>query len=379
MTKSANIILQKLFMIPDLGEYCLSAKENEFLVIPGNGSPRWLVPSSSEYGLNVLADWNPYGVNSRIKWLILKFFYRFNLLAGIPGITKVAHEEFSVSPDVKKCQPQESKIIVIPVIYVGTPGPKQKIVVTLVEVQSQQAVTVVKIALGKQAKISIMQEAYMLTQLAKFGVQSVPRLVPGSVAQQTILRGKLSSRRFGKAHIEFLLSLPKVGGKSTFLEKKQELLVLYSGLKTGFTFLQMKSIASAINAIISKNSIELVFIHGDFAPWNIKQTSNYDCKVFDWEDARVDGLPLWDICHFNLIQAHLFKESKDISTFFDGIASNRNTLIESYLTQMNISPADVIQLALLYFLFTIFDENTNFEYKEFLIKQIPSVFKTEIN
>ena len=50
--------------------------------------------------------------------------------------------------------------------------------------------------------------------------------------------------------------------------------------------------------------------HGDFAPWNIVETQ-HGPVLLDWEYAVVDGNPLADYCHFNLIQEVLNRsESK---------------------------------------------------------------------
>ncbi len=38
--------------------------------------------------------------------------------------------------------------------------------------------------------------------------------------------------------------------------------------------------------------------HGDFAPWNIRATSQQNLQVFDWERGQMQGMPGWDWFHF---------------------------------------------------------------------------------
>jgi hypothetical protein len=382
----ANVILKKVFSHHDFEKYRLvrADEHSEYIVIPGNGSPRWLVPRSALYGLSVLTDWSPYGFSSKIKWFLLKVLYRFNLLTQAPGITTLIIDKFqnNTKKNSEKNKASLTSIPVIPVIYVGTPGPQQKAVITLVEEESKQPVCVIKIALEQRAKVSILQEADILVILNKSGITNVPELIKSNdllgFSQQTILKGSLSSRRFTKSHLKFLLSLPMLSEKTCFMEQKKKVLALYDGQQSNFFPLQLKLIEEAINLITSHNTIALAFNHGDFTPWNIKQTRDEECKVFDWEDAQVEGLPFWDICHFFLMQAHLFKEKKQINELITAITKDNNSIINSYLNEMNINVSDAKQLVLLYFLFTIFNVNTSTEYKTFLIGQLSLILNIEL-
>jgi aminoglycoside phosphotransferase (APT) family kinase protein len=44
------------------------------------------------------------------------------------------------------------------------------------------------------------------------------------------------------------------------------------------------------------------FAHGDFAPWNLLETDQ-GLVLLDWESAREDAPPFFDLCHF-LVQSH---------------------------------------------------------------------------
>jgi len=122
-----------------------------------------------------------------------------------------------------------------------------------------------------------------------------------------------------------------------------------------------KLIKTAFDQINGKDAIPLVFVQGDFAPWNIKQNKEQELIVIDWEFANSQGLPLWDLCHFFLIQAHLFDLKNPIQDLI------QEPLIDKYLAGLNICPSDKKDLILLYFLDILFiDKNHDKLYKNFL-------------
>jgi hypothetical protein len=50
-------------------------------------------------------------------------------------------------------------------------------------------------------------------------------------------------------------------------------------------------------------------VHGDFAPWNLLEGRD-SVGVVDWEEARFDGLPFWDIWHYAVQTAALTRWSR---------------------------------------------------------------------
>jgi hypothetical protein len=48
--------------------------------------------------------------------------------------------------------------------------------------------------------------------------------------------------------------------------------------------------------------------HNDFTPWNIR-VENHIARVFDWECAEVEQLPLFDPLHFALMPMALNREA----------------------------------------------------------------------
>ena len=378
----ATTVLAKVLNVGKINPFIISDVNYsaEFLVIPGNGAPRWIIPADARLGRGILTQWRPYGLSSKIKWSVLLTFYKFRLLSKIPKIQIISalqNEEVGLHKIDHQVLRRRNEVV--PVIYVGTPGPQQKAVVTLIDIKSKAPLAIMKIPLGEQAKKSIIREANMLAMLPEIGVGGGSSVLTvdehAGVSLQTVLSGKLSPREFTLRHLGWLLSLPTAGEKFTFDEQKKKLVSLYSSAKFEMTLEQKESINNALLIIEGEKYFDLILTHGDFAPWNIKKEKYSKLKVFDWEDARVNGFPLWDICHFYFIQAHLFNENKriaDLLSFFN----DSNSLIQTYLNKKKIISRDAKKMVLLYVLFTVLNENTDSEYIEFLIKKIPVVINS---
>jgi hypothetical protein len=50
--------------------------------------------------------------------------------------------------------------------------------------------------------------------------------------------------------------------------------------------------------------------HGDFAPWNIRETSDYNTTVLDWERGEAAGIPGWDWFHYLVQTSILVRKEK---------------------------------------------------------------------
>ena len=57
--------------------------------------------------------------------------------------------------------------------------------------------------------------------------------------------------------------------------------------------------------------------HGDFAPWNLLKSKS-GWVLLDWEEARSDGVPFWDLFHF-LVQGHALLRRPTAGGLLSGI------------------------------------------------------------
>lgn len=68
---------------------------------------------------------------------------------------------------------------------------------------------------------------------------------------------------------------------------------------------------SVLNAAVAEKKVHSTLHHGDFAPWNIRATSDQNLQVFDWESAQTQGIPGWDWFHFFVQTAILVKRNPE--------------------------------------------------------------------
>ena len=195
-----------------------------------------------------------------------------------------------------------------------------------------------------------------------------------SKSWQSVVSGKPSSKKLTQLHINWLLQLPYNGEHITLDQQSTQLAEHLESNRDKFTRSQQDQLERGISYIKGNSLIPLLLVHGDFSPWNIKVQGNLgkqEIAVIDWEDARIDGLPLWDISHFYLIQAHLFNTPKLITELLS------SSLTHTYMEKCGISDVDIKSLVLLYILFSSLNNsnNTDEPYKSYLIQTISRIIK----
>ena len=100
--------------------------------------------------------------------------------------------------------------------------------------------------------------------------------------------------------------------------------------------------------------LEVVYEHGDFAPWNIIKNENNELKLFDFECFVEDGLEYMDLIKYHFQIESLLNQKKG------------NELINIILSKLNTENKNLI--------FKIY------LYKEIMIKHTEKVeYENEIN
>jgi len=361
-------IFQRIYPLEDVVKWQSIKQDNslQYFAICGEHGLRWLVPTYSRSGKAVLSQWTPYKFTSRIKWKGLLFIYTIGLLGKMPGIKTV-----TFAPQKSGLQIPGGESSFCPVVYVGTSDPQQKAVVTLVSPGNSEPQAVMKVALGDRAQASLLREAMILKKLLNTSAVGAPILLAvednGRRTWQSVVGGRLTSRKLTQAHINWLLQLPR-SDKSTTLNEQQKSLQHNFSRNPQLLGGHRRAVDAAIG-VIQGGIIPLVFIHGDFAPWNLKSQPDGKIAAIDWEDADPAGFPLWDLCHFFLLQAHLFKERNPVKRL------STSPLVQQYFQGMGVDKKDFVALVSLYILLTAMRCNGSCseEYKEFLLAQIPLV------
>ncbi|WP_211831081.1 hypothetical protein [Kistimonas asteriae] len=299
-------------------------ESQKFFVINSSGLPRWLLPTGCRKNRSVtyeiLKQWKPYSRKSEFFWIVLINLYRYGLLYFMPGIQRYV-------------LPMSSTIVYT--VYVGTPGEKQKLVLSLYNKDSGET-NIVKIAMGSKAYQAIENETYALKNL--HNSVNAPRLLEKDWnckwLSQTFVSGKLCKSYLSQAQLEWLTLLPK--GKSFDLNSE-----LYTQLQKVITHTSEKEyelIGSSKKIICDTLSrkimvLDYIVIHGDFAPWNMKLEKSNRLYVFDWESYEKHGIPLYDLCYYYLNLSHLFRQQNYSRILFE------SDVIDRYLEELHINSA----------------------------------------
>jgi hypothetical protein len=337
----------------------------KFYVVESGGQPRWIIPALSRCAIGVLSQWQPYNISSRLKWGVVKTFYSLRLMSLLPNVSTiiVKNSDFFMPG---------SHQTLIPVIYVGTPGPQRKAVATLVNPKNKCLVSVMKVALSAIAIQSLLQEADMLKFLKSRFISNVPILIHANekmgTTWQTIVQGKLSESNLQKMHVDWLAKVP-ISHSTTTIDEYRGKLLDFLFLNDYFTQEEKIVVRTEIENLRGTSSIALLLVHGDFAPWNLKPQVHGELGVIDWEDAVQEGFPLWDLCHFHYVQAYLFGDNTHIEQLLS------SQLIDEYLSGFGYDLSCKYSFVSIYIFGTLLDPKFRIspEYKSFLLKQVALV------
>ena len=171
----------------------------------------------------------------------------------------------------------------IPLVYVGTPGTTRKAVVHLVEPSSGECRAVLKLPLTHAAKAAIVREADVLAQLTEENYARAPRLLfvdrDRGVATQTFLPGRSGGRAFNTIHRELLNSLMLPGECITLANALMDLTPSLSRAPEH----DRAVIDRLLPRLADTTPLPACWLHGDFAPWNIREARQGETPLLDWK------------------------------------------------------------------------------------------------
>ena len=311
-----------------LGEPTTLGKKLRYVAVSGNGEARWLLPSSGAKAGPVLANWAPYRWRSRVGWRAVRAADRVGRVHELPGSVELELEAARSANWASLGWDGRDEPIAV--VYIGTPGPRRKAVVHLVDRASATCRAVVKVPLAEEAKAAILHEAEVLEALERERYEHSPRLLhvdsERGITTQTFVEGRPGAKKLAPKYWRLLRSL-LLPGESTSLS---------AGI--GVWQHEAGSYAWAIEELQDDAALPACWEHGDSAPWNIRRLAGGDCALLDWEHARRPSLPLMDAFHFLHMQDFLFGERPRLhwQRLRDGAM------------EMGIAPASVRRLEIAY-------------------------------
>jgi Phosphotransferase enzyme family len=352
-----------------------------FWVVGGPKGPRWIIPELHQYGLPVLSQWRPYGASSYLKWQLLLCAYRAGQLHRLPNLVSIGISGASTS-NWQHLGGNEDRIF-IPTIYIGTPGITRKAVVAAIDLQQQTVFGVAKIPLEPGATANIVREAEILTALATAKPDIAPELLyfdrDRGITVQTAVPGKLVGKHLTKAHLAWLDRL-YIPDRTTSLQEqsaklRQRIVGEASLQETRLPDLPpppSSLLERLLKEIDDSTAFPATWVHGDFAPWNLKWTGHRTLAAIDWEESQPNGLPLYDLFHYHYIQSYLLSRKSNILSKIWG-----NPLLAEYFSSLNINYSRFEKLALFYLanIWARSIENNKLDDAAFFITEISHILR----
>lgn len=195
----------------------------------------------------------------------------------------------------------------------GAPGPLSKDTILLLRKKTAEPLYIVKAGEGEAVDLLLRNEASWLQTLRSHAAlfDHIPEIVAHQsgadlsfVAERPLL-GKLEYG-FGDLHIAFLRKLQEHARQTIRYEESRLYRNLLSrlkdlgGLLSEAWSVRIENAMRRIEQSLSGSPILFVAAHNDFTPWNIRVERGI-VRVFDWEYADYEQLPLFDPLHFALM------------------------------------------------------------------------------
>jgi hypothetical protein len=195
----------------------------------------------------------------------------------------------------------------------GTPGVWSKDTILFLKQYTIEPLYIVKAGSGVAVDSLLRNEADWLQTLGDQAslVDHIPKLVAHrsradlSFVAESPLTGKVDYR-FGESHVTLLHRIQEHSRQIMRLEDSR----LYRNLRSRLTDLngllskawsvRFETAMRRIEQSLSASPVLLVAAHNDFAPWNIRIERGV-ARIFDWEYADYEQLPLFDPLHFILM------------------------------------------------------------------------------
>jgi hypothetical protein len=310
-------------------------------VIRGSNGPRWLLPHRSRTARAILAEWHPYGLKTRIAWRGIRAAARAGALHLAPGATQIRVprdagrrmlSQFGFAGDAEP-----------PVILVGNTEAARKLLVFLTS--PDHGTVAIKVPLTPMARASIRNEADVLGKLD--GRYGAPRLLgyqkDTGASMQAYLFGRMGSRRAKPGYVSLLIELARSCETVTLRARAT---ALCERLRAHASYEEWAPLLEPALGLLEEDTpLPSALVHGDFTPWNLRETRGGGCTLIDWESAEWAGMPLHDLCHFFFIQAIVFAPR---SLFYHTL--EREGSWRRYCVELRIPPALLPRLAAAYLL-----------------------------
>jgi hypothetical protein len=325
--------------------YGTAAEDPEpYFVIPGRDGPRWVIPARSSASASVLSAWHPYDLSSRMKWLVIQMAARAGVLQLLPSVSSVAASRKGALRWFERCgiRSQAGEMVIL----AGSPSPDWKLISFLLD-DTHRIAAVLKVGLTDGGGVSILHEAEVLRKLAPYSwAPKILSVQPDlRAASQEYVHGAMPGRGFRPEYMDSLCRLPQSGDSKSLAVVADEMAKRLSPFKAQLGKTAPDLLGRSLSCIDIDIAVPTMLVHGDFAPWNLRNNQEVGYVLIDWEWANFAGLPAYDIFHFQFNDDRLFGEKAG------GYAAIRSrSICAEYFRRMDLDIELLPRLAIAYLL-----------------------------
>lgn len=275
-----------------------------FAVLPSLENARWFVPlESPAISTAAFSLYSPAKFSARMKVRAAKLIAHTRIPIWYRDQILVAQTEAPPLQRQGEMLFRDHKIHLA--LSAGAPEPaRNRKTSAAILSQRGEVLGFAKIAGSPLSERLVRREADLLSELEKLSTPISPRVVFAGdvdgafVLIQEVLPGDVTSARFTDLHRELLETMQH--GKRQHASGCAMIARLQDEVRS---LPELSERLAALMPILHETSVPSTIVHGDFAPWNLRE-HNGALRAFDWEYGELDALPLLDELHFHLQIGH---------------------------------------------------------------------------
>jgi hypothetical protein len=338
---------------------CVSSDQSAepYTAIPNKSNPRWLMPVSNKGVLiSSFALYQPSLLRAKI---LKKMALGLARLGLFDAVVKNGLCLKRTDDEIKRIFKRD---VLYYAVFTGSEGCHRKLTVQVMDAKGT-ILGYIKASDNEEINNLLKNEADILNYLAELKIKNglFPRAMydgkfkDTNILVQNTLKSTAStfSSRLSMAHVNFLSEIfrksaaLKKFGESDFRQRLGERLGTLSGASAGnWQALSWEAI-DFLDRSFGDKVVPFGLCHRDLTPWN---TFFHDDKlyVFDWEYAKKDYPPLFDILHFITQDGLLVRKLKP-EALVRNIANHKENIV-MYLGLVGVDKRFIESLTLCYLL-----------------------------
>jgi aminoglycoside phosphotransferase (APT) family kinase protein len=180
----------------------------------------------------------------------------------------------------------------------------------------------------------------------------------------------MPGRKFLPEYMDMLCRMPRSGHSTSLAQIAGEMASRLHPFKTQLDKIAPDLLDRSLECLDLDISIPTMLVHGDFAPWNLRNHPKNGYVLVDWEWASFVGLPAHDLLHFHCNNELL------IGSNGRGYPAIRSSpLYSDYFRRMDLDAELLPRLAIAYLLeqLALFNQRLSPAHAAYLLRQLTAI------